>query len=126
MTQVLTDDWFRSVTESLTSLPEGPGGSGVVEVVVNGGDDGRLTTVWVVADGRLVSVGAADGSSEPDATIPQSRADIEAVINGERDPAVAFMRGDLKPEGSAAAVMAWLSALSRPDTRAVLQGSTVG
>ena len=121
MTELLTDAWFDAVNASLDGLPEGPGGSGVVEVVVNGGDPARVATRWVVADGRLVSVALADGGADADATVAQSRADIEAIVAGERDPAVAFMRGDLKPEGRAAAVLAWLSALARADTRAALR-----
>jgi hypothetical protein len=122
MTELLTDAWFDAVSGALEGLPPGPGGSGVVEVVISGGDPGRLATTWVVTDGRLASVGRADGTVEPDATLPQSRADLEAIVAGDRDPAVAFMRGDLKPEGRAAAVLSWLSAMARADTRAALGG----
>jgi putative sterol carrier protein len=118
----LSAAWCESVSPVLAALPPGPGGSGVVELVVSGGDPARQSTVWVVDDGRIVSVAAGGDGAEPEVTIPVSRADVESIIGGELDPAVAFMRGDLKPEGSARALLAFLSAVTRDDCRAALAG----
>jgi hypothetical protein len=123
VSDVLSPEWCDAVTAALADLPPGPGGSGVIEVVVSGGEPARLSTVWVIDSGRLASVTSGDGSPEPEVTIPQSRADLEALVSGEVDPAVVFMRGDLKPEGSARAVLAFLSALARADCREVLSSA---
>jgi hypothetical protein len=121
VTGTLTEEWCAGVTAGLDGLPDGPGGSGVVELVVSGGDPSRVVTHWVVEDGRLVAVTpAGDSPHEPQVSVPLARKDLDAVLGGDLDPAVAFMRGDLKPDGSPAAFLAWLSSLTRDDTRAAL------
>lgn len=123
MAEVLSDGWFDAVTEALASVPPGPGGSAVVEVVVSGGGDGKVRTHWVVEDGRLTAVRPADGTEvAADAVVPQRHDALLALVAGDVDPAVAFMRGDLKPEGASSAVLAWLSALAHPECRRALAG----
>ena len=119
MSDVLSADWCAQVTSRLADLPPGAGGSGVVALTVSGGDAGRVESTWVVEDGRVISI-SLDGGAEPEVVAPLSRRDAEAVVAGELDPAEAFMRGDLKPDGSARAWFAWLSALARDDVRTVL------
>jgi SCP-2 sterol transfer family len=124
---VLSDEWFDSVTATLASADGGavgaPEASAHVEMVVSGGDSGPLRTRWVVEGGRLVAVrAAADDDVDADVTAPLSADDLRAVVSGDLDPAVAFMRGDLKPEGSAAAWFGFVSAMNRPETRASLAG----
>lgn len=123
MTEVLSPEWFEATNVALDGLSEGPGGSGVVELVVTGGDEGRLAIHWVVEDGRLRAVRPASESGvDAEVTVPQTRHDLGELVAGRLDPAVAFMRGDLKPEGSARALFAWLSALARDDCRAAIAG----
>jgi hypothetical protein len=123
VSEVLSPEWCQAVTAALADLPPGPGGSGVAEVVATGGELGRVTTNWVVEDGRLIAVRVDDGLTEADVSIPQVRGDLEAVVAGERDAAVAFMRGDLKPEGSSRALFALLSALARSDVATALRSA---
>ena len=121
MTEVLSPEWFEAANAALEGLSEGPGGSGVVELVVTGGDEGRVAVHWVIEDGRLRAVRpAAESGVEAEVSAPQARQDLEEMVAGRYDPAVAFMRGDLKPDGSARAFLAWLSALARDDCRAAL------
>ena len=93
----------------------------VVEIVVSGADPDPLVTRWVIDEGRLVAVSAGAGGGA-DVSAPQTADDLRAVLAGDLDPAVAFMRGDLKPEGSAAAWYAFVSAMNRPETREALRG----
>jgi hypothetical protein len=123
VSEVLSPEWCQAVTTALADLPPGPGGSGVAAVVATGGEFGRVTTNWLVEDGRLIAICVDDGSTEAEVSIPQVRGDLEAVIAGERDAAVAFMRGDLKPEGSSRALFALLSALARGDVAAALRSA---
>lgn len=124
--EVLADGWFGAVTASLAG-DDGPVGEAVdadVEIVV-ATDDGKVPTRWSVRGGRLAEVAPAGADGPPaEATIPLTDAQLGAFLSGEVDPAVAFMRGDLKPEGSAAAVLALFSAWARPSTRAALAGTS--
>jgi putative sterol carrier protein len=127
VSEALTAEWFDTVTAALASDDAGrigePDASAQIEIVVAGADPDPLRTRWVVEGGRLVSVRpATDGDAEADVSAPQSAEDLRAVVAGDLDPAVAFMRGDLKPEGSAAAWFAFVSAMNRPETRAALSG----
>ena len=127
MSEALTDEWFEEVTRALGSGDGGPVGSpdaaAQVEIVVSGADPDPMRTRWMIEGGRLVAVrSAADDDEDPDVSAPQSAADLRAVVAGELDPAVAFMRGDLKPEGSAAAWLAFVSAMNQQETRRALAG----
>jgi hypothetical protein len=119
VTDRFSPGWCEAVTAALADLPVGPGGSGVVQLVVTGGDPDRVLLTWVVEDGRPVSV-SVDSGAEPQVVVPVSWPIAEQLVTGEIDPAVAYMRGDLKPEGSSAAWFAFLSALARDDTRSAV------
>lgn len=126
MTELLTPTWAEIITEQLTAVDPGPGGSGVVEWVVSGGDPGRMWVRWDIADGRITDVSVLDApgpDDEVEVTVPLSRVHAESVLTGEIDPAQAYMRGDLKPEGSSRAWFALLSVFARPDVRKALSGS---
>lgn len=122
MSERLTGAWCDTVTERLGALDPGPGGSGVVDWIVSGAPDGKVRVRWTVADGRPLSVSPVDGASDDEADVetPVRYSDVEAVLDGSLDPAVAFMRGDLKPDGRAAAWFALLSAMARDDVRSAL------
>lgn len=126
--EVLTDPWFAAVAAALPADdadPPGEDADAVVEVVASGAAAGTVRTRWVVEGGRLVTVAPAGADDPPAATtIPVTAEALAAFARGEADPAVAFMRGDLKPEGSSAAVLALFSAWARPACRAALADVT--
>jgi hypothetical protein len=122
-------EWFERANAALAA--EGDAGAVgesapiAVEVVISGGEDGKLSTRWDLANGRLVAVRpVADGDPPPAASIPLVHADAAAIVAGERDPGVSYMRGDLKPEGRSAAVLALMSALARPSCRDALAAAS--
>ena len=121
MSPILSPTWCDELTQRFAGLPTGAGGSGTVELVVTGGDVDRTVSTWVVEDGRPTSV-TVGSAPEPEVSVPLSRAAADRVLAGEVDPAEAYMRGDLKPEGSSRAWFAWLSAMARDDVRAALAG----
>ncbi len=121
MTEAFTTQWAEALTERLGGMGAGPGGSGIVEWVISGGDPDRVWARWAVEDGRVGSVAISDSTvKEAEVSVPLTRAQAEAVLAGDVDPAQAFMRGDLKPEGSSRAWFALLSALARADHRQAL------
>lgn len=129
MTELFTPGWAESLGERMAAIEPGTGGTGVVEWVVSGGDPDHIWIRWDVADGRVTQVkifDAAGTDDEVDTTVPLTRANAEAVIAGEIDPAQAYMRGDLKPEGSSGAWFALLSAWARPEVRQALTGTGSG
>lgn len=124
MTDTFTSSWADSAGSQLVGLDGGPGGSGVVEWVVTGGEPDRVWIRWVVDQGRVTQILVDDAAGDPDqveVTVPLTRAQAEGVLAGKIDPAQAYMRGDLKPEGSSRAWFALLSALARPETQQVLR-----
>lgn len=121
MSDVLSPSWCEQVSERLAALPPGPGGSGVVALVVSGGEPDRLVVSWVLDGGRPTSVDVGV-DVEPDVSAPLPRVHAEAILAGEIDPATAYMRGDLKPEGSSRAWFAFLSAWARDDVRRAIAG----
>jgi hypothetical protein len=119
VSDALSTAWCARASERLADLPSGPGGSGVVALVVSGGDPDRVTATWVIEDGRPTSVDL-DSGQDAEVVAPLPRVQAEAILAGDLDPAAAYMRGDLKPEGSSRAWFAWLSAMARDDVRRAL------
>ena len=60
-----------------------------------------------VDDGRIV--GTADGT--PECELPFSKVQAQDFVDGRFNVAVAYMRGDFKPTGSTAAILAAIDAL---------------
>lgn len=124
---LLTDPWFTAVTAALAAADDGPVGEAAdatAELVV-ATDEGKVTTRWAVRGGRLVEVRwAVDGDEPAAVTVPLAAAQLASFLSGQADPAVDFMRGDLKPEGSSAAVLALFAAWARPACRDALAGAT--
>lgn len=131
MTEVLSDEWFARVDAALADVDEGaPTGdeavAAEVELVVSGAPSGTVATRWVVERGRLVSVRPVVDGDEPTTTMPIAVDDLRAVLAGEDDAAVRYMRGDLKPEGRTADVLALVAALARPACREALASTLDG
>lgn len=131
MSELLSDEWFEAVNAALASSedddPVGEPVTTEVELVVTGLDGGPVATRWFVEGGRLASVRPASPGDQPvDTTAPIAADDLRTVLAGEDDAAIRYMRGDLKPEGRTADVLALVAALARPACREALAGSLDG
>lgn len=118
----LDDGWFSALTAALAGddAPVGEPADVDVELVV-ATEAGKVPTRWAIRGGRLTEVRrAADGDDPAAVSVPLDAAQLGSFLAGDADPAIAFMRGDLKPEGSSAAVLALLSAWARPSCRSAL------
>lgn len=93
--------------------------SGLVTLAVDG-----ATIGLEIRDGRVVGPAASaagDGpEAEPVVTVPVSRAQLQAMAEGTQSMAQAFMRGDLKPEGSTRALLALIELFEDPAFRRAL------
>jgi hypothetical protein len=99
MSAFLSDEWFALVREAGSSLPAVPGLSLVMQHVVAGAPQAKKLQAFLeVRDGQVVD---AQLGKRDDATcaLAWDYADALAVLRGELDLDVAFMRGDLKVDG---------------------------
>ena len=104
MTAWLSEEWVDAVADELAGL-EGPSSlTGSVQVDVTGGPDGDVGVHAVLDGGRLVALRPGP-TPAPDAVLTLTDADARAVVDGQLDPAVAFMRGRMKVAGDMALVL---------------------
>jgi SCP-2 sterol transfer family len=113
--------WLRLAAEVGAGLPARPGVTGTVALVVTGTEAGEVTSTLVWEDGRLVA--ATPGApADPALTLTLPAADGRAVLAGELEPSVAFMRGRLKTAGDNGLVLGVLGATQGAPLRAWLAG----
>jgi len=115
----LSQEWCDRQRELTAGLPERPGATARVQVVVSGGPDGEVAYLQVFDDGRLVecSLTRDDGA---DVTLNQTHADAVAIVTGEIDPSAAFMQGRVKVVGSMGSLMAVLPVLQSHEYAAAM------
>lgn len=102
--------------------------SGRVTLAVDGS-----TISLEIRDGRVVGspgAGADDAEpgepgepAEPAVVVPVTAAQLQAMAEGSASMAQAFMRGDLKPEGSTRALLALIELFEDPSFRQGLVGA---
>jgi len=104
----LSDDWLAA----WVGAGRKPGASGTVQVVVSGdaGGAGGVGPWAVRVDDGVVAEVASGPATEPDATLTIAYDDAIAIADGALDPAVAFMRGQLKTAGDPGLVLDVLAA----------------
>ena len=118
MSRWLSDEWFARVLSLGADLPERPGLTGRIQLLITGGPDGDVPCAWVLEDGRPTSwaVGSLDA---PDVILTLSWSDAAAVQAGTLDPSVAFMQGRMKVTGSMALTLELLLAARAPERQGV-------
>ena len=94
-----SEGWLAAVRAAAEALPEIPGCSLTARVEVSGGPDGPCRLGVVVRDGRLEEL-SSGRPAEVDCTVSTNAADARGILSGELDPAVAYMQGRLKIDGS--------------------------
>ena len=93
------EGWLAGVRSAAEALPAVPGCSVRARLEVPGGPGGPCRLGVVISDGRLVEL-SPGRLSDPDCTVSCNAADAGAILRGELDPAVAYMQGRLKVDGS--------------------------
>jgi hypothetical protein len=99
MPQLLSEEWIEGAAALGAELPIDPGINMTFDVEVSGGPDGKLRAFAVFEQGRVVELAAGKADSA-DITLKCDYQDALDLINGELNPAVGFMRGQVKIDGS--------------------------
>jgi hypothetical protein len=116
--QYLSSEWVARLAELGAGLPEVPGATATVEVVVPGSPTGEVRYVVRYVDGRVAeaSLGAADG---PDVSLTTKYADAVRLLRGDLDLNAEFMSGRMKVAGSTGRLLDVLSLDGTPEHRAM-------
>ena len=114
MAAFLTDDWFAEAREVGAAWPAQEGVSAALQFVIASSPSGKLQFVVRVVDGRLTDI-TTGKSDQVDCTLQCSYAHAAAIVRGELDREVAYMRGDLKIDGDYAAYILRLQPLFESD-----------
>ncbi len=101
MTEPLSQEWVSAVIDASDHRV---GSSGVVAIAIGK----TKKAVLEIVDGRVTD-GRSVGKDDPGdvgVTIPVTGSQLEALVSGQESLAQAFMRGDVKPEGSTGPLLA--------------------
>jgi hypothetical protein len=105
VSEFLSDAWIAA----LEGTGVAPGPSATVQVVVGGTPAGDVKFHLVVADG-VVTAAAPGNNSRAAVSLTIPHADAQAMLAGELDPNVAFMRGRMKTAGDPGLLLDLLAA----------------
>jgi hypothetical protein len=105
VSEFLSDEWIAA----LEGTGAAPGPSATVQVVVGGTPAGDVKFHLAVIDG-VVTAATPGNNSKADVSLTIPHAEAQAMLAGELDPNVAFMRGRMKTAGDPGLLLDLLSA----------------
>ena len=114
MAAFLTDEWFDLVLEAAASWPSRPGVDAALQCVIASAPSGKVQFVVRVVEGRITEMKTGK-SDQVDCTVQCPYALAGALVRGEVERDVAYMRGDLKIDGAYAAFILRLQPLFDSD-----------
>jgi putative sterol carrier protein len=108
MAAFLGNGWFEAITA------DAPGADDLgIEIVVLGAPDGDVKWQVEVAGGKVSAAAGPRPGAEVALTVPYD--DMVAILRGELQPSVAFMRGTMKTAGDQGALLVVLAATATPE-----------
>ena len=116
--EFLSEEWVAAWQAACADLPERPGASGRLQVVVTGAGGGDVVWWLDYADGRAVGGGRGGRALDPDDEVPgglplvaltEPIAVAKAVASGELELSAAFMQGRAKTAGDQRALLRLLA-----------------
>jgi predicted lipid carrier protein YhbT len=115
----LSPEWVELQPRLAGDLPERPGASARLQIVVSGAPEGEVAYVQQIEDGRLTatSLGRDDTA---DVTLAQTHADAVAIARGDLDANAAFMQGRVKVTGNMGSLMALMPLTQSSEYQAFL------
>jgi len=105
VSEFLSDEWIAA----LEGTGAAPGPSATVQVVVGGTPAGDVKFHLEVTDG-VVTAASPGNNSKADVSLTIPHVEAQAMLAGELDPNVAFMRGRMKTAGDAGLLLDLLAA----------------
>jgi putative sterol carrier protein len=105
VSEFLSDEWITA----LAGTGVAPGPSATVQLVVGGTPAGDVKFHLAVADG-VVTAASPGNNPQADVSLTVPHAEAQAILAGELDPNVAFMRGRLKTAGDPGLLLDLLAA----------------
>ena len=105
MIEFLSDEWITA----LEGTGAAPGPSATVQVVVGGTPAGDVKFHLAVTEG-VITAASPGNNSKADVSLTIPHAEAQAMLAGELDPNVAFMRGRMKTAGDSGLLLDLLSA----------------
>ncbi|MGH9085274.1 MAG: SCP2 sterol-binding domain-containing protein [Acidimicrobiales bacterium] len=121
MAAFLSAEWLELQPQLAADLPERPGASARMQIVVTGTPEGEVAYVQQIEDGRLTaaSLGRDDAA---DVTLTQTHADAVAIARGDLDANAAFMQGRVKVTGNMGSLMALMPLTQSAEYQTFLAG----
>jgi hypothetical protein len=103
----LSEEWLQGLADLAGSRPAVPGISATVSVAITIGRRDQVAYHWRYRDG-VPGEGGVGAAADAELTLLASSDDAAAMMSGEVEPSVAYMRGRLKASGDGALLLAWL------------------
>ena len=119
MVQHLSEAWVALHATAALDLPERPGATARLQLVVTGKGYGEVAWTLAFVDGRLVEA-SAGRDERADCTFLITPADAVPLATGELDLHVGYMQGRIKLEGDVGRFLAVLPCTQSAELRAVL------
>ena len=117
--QFLSEEWLAALTAAAVGLPTAAGCSVSVRLEISGAPHGRGRLAVRLEDGQLAEV-ALGRPLAADCSVSCRYDDALAICEGRLDPAVAYMRGDLKLDGAYERVLFGLRPMLRGASKPAL------
>lgn len=119
MVAFLSQEWLDRQRELGAKLPERPGASLLLQIVVTGAPEGDVAYVQRFEDGRITEASlGADAAAE--VVLTQKHPDALAIARGELALAAGVMQGRVKMTGTTGALMKLLPVLQSDEYRTAL------
>ena len=110
----LTEEWVARVATSVRHRPPAPGVEGEVRWIITATAADDVVLAWHYRAGEPSWLGSPSPGRAAKVTFTLPQAEARALLGGESQPSVAFMRGRLKTVGDAGLVLALLASTATP------------
>ena len=120
MVQHLTEEWVALHAAAGAALPERPGATARLQLVVTGKGDAEVAWTLAFVDGRIVEATFGRDDAAADCTFLVTPADAAPLARGDLDLHVGFMQGRIKLTGDVGRFMAVLPCTQSDEFRAAL------
>jgi hypothetical protein len=96
---IFDDDWLVAAAEALAAMPSQAGASAVIDYVVAGSPDGKVTIGVTLTDGQVTAMQTGK-SKDPDIVVSVKYEYAVEILTGEMSSDAGYMNGALKIEGA--------------------------